>query len=220
MRLLAVVAIWSLLIADAICADNTSAVAFSRANAEKFKNEIREVKGLTWGTKITVTGTIPKFDIITYLNPTYDPENSEMVLGKYAHMGGLTFFESCRANGSFLGQNAFGVKAVVRHQTCESFRESGVDLVELVDKLGNAKRIRMSPSQFRLIMKNGTRAEIDFTIGNPGNSPVVEFSDSVVNATIDSPIQTRWKVWTMKGQESAIRWFMPGEKESVEVWSR
>lgn len=206
---------------DAKSADNNSAIAFSRANADKFKNEISEVKGLAWGTKIIVTGTIPESDFLINLRATYDSENSEMVLREHAYMRPLTFFESCRTTGgSFLGQNAFGAKTVVHPQSCENFRVIGDDNIEFVDKLLNPKRIRMSPSQFRSIMKNGVQAEIDFTIGNSKNSSVVEFEERLDKATIDNPIQTHWKFWTLNGQESAIRWFLPGEKESVEVWSR
>lgn len=215
MRMLILFAIYSLFMSDAICADNKAAVAFSRANADKYKNEISEVKGLAWGSKITVTGTITKDRFSTY-DDTYDSEKSEMVLGRHWFLLPLTFFESCKATGSsFVGQNAFGATTVVRPQTCESFREIGDGLVEL-----GGKSIRMSPSQFRTIMKKGVRVEIDLTVGNPEKKPVVSFEESVENATVNKPTQTHWKLWTLYGHETALRWFLPGEKEPVEVWSR
>lgn len=206
-----------MLFTDAICADNSAVIAFARNNAEKFKNEITKTKGVELGTKVTVQGNLDKIDLMG-LGLKYDAESGEMVIGfSLVRLNRLIFLESCKKNGSFVGQNAFGVKTKVSRESCEHFVVRDGDVMGV--RLGG-NRIKMSPSQFRAISKNGVQTEFDLTVGHPKNDVVVDFSESTHDASIDNPHEYLMKVWTVSGQIEEIRWFLPGEKQSTPVWKR
>lgn len=202
---------------------NNFAIAFSRANAEKFKNEIIEVKGLALGTKITLN-LKPDLEDALFGDTTYDPEKAEMVFsnphgGSSSPVEIIKYLESCKTNGSsFLGQNTYGAKTMVRRKTCERFFVDDIDDDRGADD--QEIRVKMSPSQFRSITKNGVRNEVDFIIDQPKNGTVVTFGESWNKATINDPVESHIKVWMLYGHIVALRWFLPGEKESVKVWSR
>lgn len=214
MKIRAVICLWVLLVTDAICADNSALTSFARNNAEKFKNEIVETKGVALGTRITVQGVLDSSDIYG-LHPKYDVETGEMLIG--GTFRSFMFLQSIKHKGSFLGKNAFGAKTTVSRDAYERFFVRNGDLME-VDLEGT--RVKMSPSQFRTINKLGIRAEVDLILGHPNEDVVVKFSDTIEAATIHFPVEGHMKVWTVYGRFEEIRWFLPGEKQATLVWER
>jgi hypothetical protein len=201
---------------------NNFAIAFSRANADKFTNEIKEVKGLTIGTAITVT-TDPNYpESISIISKiAYDSDKSEMIIKGYQPNNIIFYSESCKFKGSsFVGQNSFGAKTVVRKKTCDRFIAHDPDIDDINFDDSPEIKIRMSPSQYRSISKNGVRAEIDFIIDQPKEGTVVRFAEAWNDATINHPIEAHLNNWWLNGHVREVRWFLPGEKKPVKVWMR
>ncbi|MBX7134795.1 MAG: hypothetical protein K1X67_19170 [Fimbriimonadaceae bacterium] len=205
----AAVCLFALLLANAMASDNNIAIAFARKNAEKFKTELAEVKGVAYGATVTLEAFLDPIELVV-LSTKYDPGTEEMIVGSsISTLNQLMFSENCKLIGSFLGQNAFGVKTTVRRKACERFWLNDGDVMAV--QISGA-RIKMSPSQFRAINKAGVMAEVDITIGHPKHDVTVEYQESVNDATIEHPVQSYMKVWTVYGRIEEIRWALPGEK--------
>lgn len=200
------------LMAKVAFADNSNLLAFSRKNAEKFKNEIATVGGLNLGTNSTA---IAKLDFNAPWSdaPVYDAEAGEAVFNN--DPSGLLVSETCKSKGTFKGQNSFGAKATVRAQSCERFFVRDGDVMAV--RIRNL-RLKMPPAVFRLILKDGVVAAYDFSIGHTDQSEVVSFSDDDNEATIEYPVKTNMKVWTVYAKLTEIRWTLPGEEQPIVVW--
>lgn len=201
----------------AVSSDNTKIISFARTNAEKFKSETTAVKDVTLGSKLTVRGVLDYIDLMPF-GLRYDDAAGEAFVGySLATLYTLKLSESCKLGRSFLGQNAFGAKKMVGRKTCERFfvadgNAMGVSI--------SGARIKMSPAQFRTITKSGVKTEIDFTIGHPDREVAVGFDDTTHDATIDHPVQSHMKVWTVYGEIDDIRWILPGDSQEIRVWNR
>lgn len=113
--------IWGLLITNAFGSDNAAVMAYARKNAEKYKIELVKIKGIALGSTVTLQGKLDEIDV-KLLETKYDPDNHEMVIeSSVATLNSLMFSERCKRTGAFVGQNAFGAKAIVQRQTCERF---------------------------------------------------------------------------------------------------
>ena len=209
--------------------DNAEFIAFARANADRFKDEIVGDRGIGLGTTTTVRGKISPADFDYYF-VAYDPDNGEMVIGSTPPDADRFFFTDiwsagklvCKPTGTFLGQTAYGAKVTVRRETCDRF------IVEntirgssgLFGVLFKGTKIKMSPAQFRAIKKNGITAEYDLTVGRADNQPVVGLESTISNPTSSDPYQTTMNVWTISGIFEEIRWVLPLGGGMTRVWSR
>jgi len=155
---------------------------------------------------------------LSAFRPEYDVSSGEFVVGfSLAIVGNLLISQTCKQAGSFPAQNAFGAKVTVRRQTCERFFVNDGDV--MAARVGGT-RIKMTPDQFREIKKRGVRTEIDMTVGHPKHDEPVTFSDTLDEATVSDPIETRMRVWTVFGRLNEIRWILPGEKQAVLFWRK
>ena len=211
---------WTLLIPDALSTDNTAVMAFARANVDKFRTEPVVTKGITYGTNVTVSFV----DNEVSLYWSYDLDKGELVhhgLGLVGDMPQLAP-DHCVDKGSFLGQNSYGAKFTVRRRECERFW-IGFDMQAFYKNGGPAEVqapiVKMSPSVYRKIQKDGIRAESDFTIGNPSEQELVRYSDETEPATAAEPYEDRMKVWTVYAKVKQIRWFIPEEGTPVVIWT-
>lgn len=204
-----------LLVGQASASDNGRAFAFARANAERFTTEVTEVQGIQLGSKITVQGALDSLDF-SFLQPTYDPAAGELVIQyRHAEVGGLQLSEVCKSAGAYTGQNAYGVRMRVQRQRCERFfvRDGDVRAASIA-----GSRIKMTPAQFRDLIKKGVRAEVDFLVGHPKSNVIVSFSDTVEGATLSHAFETYMKVWTISGRVLGVRWILPIDGQQVTVW--
>ena len=211
--------LWPLLVLFPIAclADSAGLAAFGRINAEKFKSETIGSSGVSVGAATTVQGSFDRLDVAA-LNLSYDDVAGEAIVeSNFAHLQSMRVSETCKGTGSFAAQKSFGAKAVVRRRTCERFVVMDGD-VRAANIAG--ARIKMNPTQFREISKQGVKAEMDFTIGHANTNQTVRFSDLVDDATISDPSETRMKVWIVYGRVDEVRWLLPNEKQSVAVWHR
>lgn len=198
-----------------LAADNDRAIAFSRANANKFRTEVTEIKGITINKTITVTGSLDYIDVMA-LGLKYNPDSGIATPFSVAQFGNLKFYEKCVPKGYFVGQNAFGVKRTVKREICERFFVSAYPS-NWIDLSG--KDVKMTATQFRAIQAHGFVVEADFTVKHQDDI-TVSFSDALNQATIDSPTESRTRVWTINGDFEALRWKLPGAGKFVEVWSK
>lgn len=83
----------------------------------------------------------------------------------------------------------------------------------------SATEVKMTPAQFRTIQAKGFVAEVDFTVTHQDDITVT-FDSGLHAATINSPTESRMRVWTINGDFQAVRWMLPGTGEVVEVWKR
>jgi len=195
--------------------DNARAIAFSHANGGKFRTEVAPVQGVGIGQTIVVTGSLDPIDVLA-LHLRYNVTASAASPGSLASFHSLMFQEKCSPTGSFVGQNGFGAKMTVQRQDCIRFFVSAHPSRWI--KLGG-KHIPMSPSQFRAIQTKGMQAQVDFLVGHE-NDVTVQFSDVVNAAKLDYPFESRMRVWSIRGEFTALRWKLPGSSEWTPVWQK
>jgi len=208
------------LTASASSADNVALMAFARANVEKFRTEPVATRGITYGSKVTVAFTDDELDLYW----TYDLDKGELVhhgLGLVGEGPQLAPVH-CIEKGTFNGQNSYGAKFVVRRKDCERFY-IGNDPTTF-EKDGStaeveAPTLKIPPSVYRKIQKEGVRAEADFTVGLHGEQELINYSDSILPATGENPIETRVKVWVVYAKLRQIRWSIPGEIGEITIWT-
>lgn len=219
--------------------DNSALISFARKNADKFRNEIVETKGISIGSKAVVLSAVDASELQI---KKYDVDSGEMIIKEIS----LDFLlwtnsyigDSCKTIGYFAGQNAYGAKTTVRRQMCETFligdssalalKKRPPDYVRneirrlvLNEQSGHGEvRIKMSPSQFRTIEKIGVKQEMDFTVGVPPSDVPVEYREGATAATIDNPVETQSKEWAIHGRIEEVKWLLPGEKTAITVWKR
>ncbi len=197
--------------------DNAALVAFAKANADKFRREIPADAPIAVGSKVALAGQLSATDMITLL-PDYDQDAGRVLFGSPLQtVINLCIAGDCKQTGSFYGQNAFGIKAKVRVQKCESIfvqndDPSGVKLW--------GSQIKLSPSQYREIKRSGVRVEIVFTIGANSAGVPVEVLESEDTPTVDLPVQSRTKTWRIAGHIDEIKWLLPGDSQPTLVWAR
>ena len=80
--------------------DNQAAMAFSRANAGKFRTEVTEIQGVTVGKTITVNGLLDYIDVMA-LGLKYNPDSVTATPKSLARLGSLKIHEKCVPKGSF-----------------------------------------------------------------------------------------------------------------------
>lgn len=201
--------------------DNNAVINFSRKNAEKYRTEIYETKGISIGTKTHVLGIIdsPAMEAVemSSLDLNYDVESGELIIGSSYPTALFLISNSCKTTGFFIGQNAYGAKAKIRGETCERFFIE--DKTGFAGNIGGT-RIKISPSQFRAIKKWGVKKELTFTVGVPNTDIPVDFLESVNSATIDNPVESHIKAWTVSGRIDEIKWLLPEDKTATSVWKR
>jgi len=216
-KLVSVILMCGLQFTSAMASDNNALMTFARQNAQKFKSELVELKGITLDSKITVQGTVDKIEFM-YFRAKYRPEDGEMVIGsEVATHTHLKIFESCKTTGSFVGQNAYGAKTTVRRQKCERFFAQDGNPVAV--RIGGS-RIKMTPSQFRAMNSGGVKAEFDLIVGHPNEDIVVRYDESIDSATVRYPTESHMKVWSVYGRVEEIRWVLPGEAQAIQIWRR
>lgn len=200
-----------------MASDNNALMAFARTNAEKFKNEIVETKGIKLGSKITVLGVVGEVEFM-YFGANYIPDDGELVIGStVARLNHLMIYESCEPAGSFIGQNSYGAKTTVRRQKCERlFVRDGDPLAVRIA----GSRIKMTPSQFREINRSGVKVELDLVVGHPNKNTAVSYSESIDSATLKYPIESHMRVWSVDGRVKEVRWILPGGTQPTQIWRR
>ncbi len=212
-----VILFWMVLISDALSADNAAVMAFARANVDKFRTEPVMTKGITYGTKVTVSFV----DDEVSLYWSYDLDKAELVHHGLGLVGSMTQLapDHCVDKGSFLGQNSFGAKFTVHRQECERFWAHANSVEFYRDGQIEAERVKMSPTVYRKIQKQGIRAESDFTIGDPSQQELVTYSDETHPATAAEPDEVRMKVWSVFGRLKQIRWLVPEQSTPLVIWT-
>lgn len=238
MRIFISLCLWVTMFATpAICADNIALRSFANKNANKFKSEITTVEGVSIGSKITIsinpTFTKLNFDfaernsILEMLRldsgdlmlrfvsfAFYDPEKEEMVFNN-SSINSHNFSDKCKEKGSYVGQNSFGAKAVVKRKECDFF------VIHYANKLTiKDVHIKMSPSQFRTIKMNGVQAEIDFIVGYPDKDITVAKSSRFSEAEVSIPVELSSTHWNINGTIEELRWILPGDKKAITIWKR
>jgi hypothetical protein len=200
-------------------AADSALIAFSRANIDKYKNELVEVRGLRLGSRLTVTIKVDSNDILGY-GIQYIPEYEAITFPMLATVNDLNLSELCNAAGRFRGQNSFGVKAAVQRRSCERFVL--VDADAQAARLGGTQ-IPATPSEFREIKRSGVQVDVDFTIGELRDfrsDVVVDFDEAHFEATVSKPVETNLKVWRVFGQINELWWRIPGRPTPVSIWRR
>jgi hypothetical protein len=216
-RALAIGALLLAFTTPALSADTDAVLAFARANENKFKNEIKETRGITVGSKVNLQAPWSAIEL-TGLGLSYDPDSGQVMTNSMiAILPTLMFSRTCVNKGSYVGQNAYGVKMQVTRQTCEAFFadtdfESRPSL--------NGISIKMSSSQYRTIKESGVTADFDLVVGPPNSIEVVASAPSLSEPRIDFPFETDGKLWNVRGRIEEIRWIIPGAAQPVKIWSR
>jgi hypothetical protein len=189
---------------------------FARINANRYKTEIVELDGVKLGSRGIIQGLLQPLKV----GGDYDPSTGEFVLGT-VYPDELKYFEKCTPNGSYIAQNAFGVKVKVRRQNCEEFLVKDGDVLGsevLLPKRG--ARIKMSPSQFRDFNKNGVMTRLEFKIGHIARKVTIDLIEPTDEPSFSNPVESRMKISTIYGSIEKIFWILPGERDATLIWSR
>jgi hypothetical protein len=202
-----------------IAADNAALISFARANAEKFDSEIA-AGPVQVGSVLTLKGRYDSIDMTGMFDP-FTPYDGRTHLARFASVGvsvwHLQLAETCRPAGSFTGQNAFGAKANVRRETCERFwasdvRSGGVSV--------SGMTMELTPEEYRVVKSKGVDVEVVFKIAPTKTGEVVKIDEGVNTATLDNPVETRLKVWDVKGEIQEVRFKVPGRETSFVMYPR
>ena len=186
-------------------AQEKRAWSFAKANVNKFAREARPVAGLAAGSILTFESH-RELSLIEY------DASSGAFVSMYVTHGREQVDDQCKGTGSYVGQNAFGVKVRVQRQTCDflfiedstkpPFESGDVtcshrykhDPVEC-RRFGDVQiRIPMTTSQFRTAKQEGLKYEVDFEIGATEPSELVTYDAYKSDATITSPFETTNRV--------------------------
>lgn len=212
-RRAAIVPLFFLFIYPAFPSDNSNLAIFAKTNADKFKSEIIETKGISVGSTVTVTGKL------TLSDASYDDEKGEMVFGLFSSLASLTTSETCKATGAYQAQNAFGAKARVTQKVCNS-----IDITEnLVPERNHKyislwnKRVKMTTTQYREIIKNGIPIEVTFTLEQPSHGYLVKSYSFLIEATIRNPKETLSNSLNVTGHINGVSCRLPGSNELVTI---
>lgn len=203
---------------SAIADDSVGVIAFARKNANLYAIEAKEVGNLSAGSSVTLSTQIDSSFFVS--TDKYDPREGVYKVGSYpSYISSLLVRETCRGNGSYVGQTVYGAKVQVRKGSCERFfiRHSEPSGVAVKDV-----SLAMTPAQYRIAYDKGLKAEVEFEIldsNSDSKKPIVEFTGGSSGATISDPSDISMKVWTIYGDIKTVRYQLPGSKDYVELWS-
>jgi len=220
LQIFAVACVGTALVPQGNCADNAALMEYARANVDRFRTEPLKTRGITYGTKVTIS--VLDKDISTFWEYNLNR-------GVLAHKGfGLVgqkpqlIPDHCVERGTYQGQNAFGAKFTVTRKDCEQYLiGANMDTlyqIWLVDS-PEAPEVAMSTAIYRKIQKEGVRTEADFIVGNPAEQELVGYIDKTYTPTIDDPNEVHGRIWIVYAVLKQIRWFIPGEQSPTVIWT-
>jgi len=193
-------------------ADNVAVSKFAKANGDRYTSELAPQSLM--GSKVTIEALLDQIDLRL---PDYEPDPGRIVFNASSSQVYMaTVAQTCKPAGTFVGQNSFGARTRVRRQACDkvviSSDDSGASL--------NGREVRMSAPQYRFIKESGVSVEIDFTLLPLKSNVAVEFENVINEATVEHPVESRIRLWSLAGRIEAIRWRLPGGGAPVTVWER
>lgn len=177
---------------------NAAVLAFAKKYAGKFRSELPN-SSLTVGSAVTVRVRLDEFRL-----GSYDGNAEVFKTDFWRRLDELRFQHSCRGAGSFTGQNAFGVRAVVTRRVCDDAVVRGDTAFAI------SGQFKLSPAEYRKASDGGFEADGDFTIAPDRQGHAAWFQTLLGRATIDVPVQEETNLWTVYGDIDEVRVLTPG----------